>query len=363
MIQAISGAIPPGMFQHDTHQIRERHQAEVSSPDPSRSRGRVTFEESGHEPRNSPKAERTSDQGHESRVHRDRVHDRSRFGDVVGAAVFADRVRMEQHAEFRAKMNDVETAIRNLMGEADGGVLTAEQQQTFDGFVNDIVDLRDSHEFQHRRSAGADTISARILDRFGVEAAPASDSDVADKIARSAEKSVVPLSDIEDSTARSAKRMAEIKADTERVLQWMTNVEANFKWLGHPNDVPAVIEGMSQLLAERKVNAERKDLVILHAPPVAEATESTKAAPNSVDTVLDQRPPILVQDAAPTDERAVVFADRARIGQRAEFRAEMHDIRRGIRDLVGKVDGRKLTPEQQQSFDEFVKEIADMRES
>ncbi len=172
MIQAFSGATPPGMARHHSHQIQERLQAEANSPDPGRSWGRVKLEASGHEAHGSPNPERPYDHGQGFRGHSDRGHARFRFGDVVGSAVFADRARMEQRAEFRTEMHDIRTGIRDLMGEVDGGVLTPQQQQTFDGFVKDIVELRESYHFKHWRSADADMISARILDRFEVEPAP-----------------------------------------------------------------------------------------------------------------------------------------------------------------------------------------------
>ncbi len=58
------------------------------------------------------------------------------------------------------------------MGAVENGVLTPEQQQKFDGFVKDIVELRESYDFKHWRSVDPDFIGARILHRFGVEPAP-----------------------------------------------------------------------------------------------------------------------------------------------------------------------------------------------
>ncbi len=228
MIQAFTGATPPGMARHHSHQVQGRQQAEVNSPEPIRSWGRVKLEVSGHKPHGSPKPERPYDQGQGPRGHCDRGHARFRFGDVVGSAVFADRARMEQRAEFRAEMHDIRTGFRDLMGEVDGGVLTPEQQQTFDGLVKDIVELRESYDFKHWRSADADVISARILDRFGVEPAPSEGGETPDPGA------VAPSSASQQ--------------------------------------------------------------------PAAEVAALEEAASESVDTVSNQQPPILAEDAAPMDE-------------------------------------------------------------
>lgn len=114
------------------------------------------------------------------RGYRGRGVGRRPFGDVVAAAVFAHRMQMEQRAEFRAEMHEIGHDIRDLMEEVEGGQLTAEQQVTFEGYVQDIVDLRESLDFKHWRLADADVISARILDRFEVEAAPSEAAEATD---------------------------------------------------------------------------------------------------------------------------------------------------------------------------------------
>lgn len=58
------------------------------------------------------------------------------------------------------------------MGEVNGGQLTPQQQETFNKLVGKIVDLRNSGDNGRRRAPDADEMGARILKRFGVEAAP-----------------------------------------------------------------------------------------------------------------------------------------------------------------------------------------------
>jgi len=127
---------------------------------------------SEHESRESETSRRARGHDHGTRGHEGRGRGHQRFDDVVGAAAFADRMRMEKRDGLRAEMHEIRHGVRDLMAEAEGGRLTAEQQSTFDDYVHDIVDLRDSFDFKHWRPADADVISARILERFGVEAAP-----------------------------------------------------------------------------------------------------------------------------------------------------------------------------------------------
>ncbi len=218
MIQAFSGAIPPGMARHHSHQIQERLQAEANAPDPGRSWGRVKFEGSVHETDAPPKSARPNDQDQGRRGHCDRGHARFRFGDVVSSAVFADRARMEQRAEFRGEMHDIRSGIRDLIGEVDGGVLTPEQQQTFDGFVKDIVELRDSYDFKHWRSADADVISARILDRFGIEPAPSEAGETPDSgaVAQSSalQQSTTEVAALEEAAPESVDTVSDQQPST-----------------------------------------------------------------------------------------------------------------------------------------------------
>jgi len=88
------------------------------------------------------------------------------------AALFADRSRMEQRAEFRGQMHEIRHDIRDLMGTVEGGQLTTEQQETFDGYVQKIVDLREEYGIHSWRGANAEHVAERILNRFGVEPAP-----------------------------------------------------------------------------------------------------------------------------------------------------------------------------------------------
>lgn len=164
---------------HDhSHHVRKQNQPEMNSPPTDGSRGQVQFEKVGrpekseHESHESETSRRSRGHDHGTRSHGGRGGGHQRFGDVVGAAVFADRMHMENRAGFRAEMHEIRHGVRDLMEEVEGGQLTAEQQSTFDGYVHNIVDLRDSFDFKNWRPADADVISARILERFGVEAAP-----------------------------------------------------------------------------------------------------------------------------------------------------------------------------------------------
>ena len=172
MIEALFGANSSGMARHHSDRIQERFQATENSPDSSRSWGRAKFEMPFQESQGSQRPEHQSDNSQDYRGHCGRGHGRARFGDAVGSAVFADRARMQRHAEFRTEMHEIRSGVRDLMGKVEGGVLTPEQQQTFDGFVTEIVELRESYDFKHWRSTDADVISDRILHRFGVDPAP-----------------------------------------------------------------------------------------------------------------------------------------------------------------------------------------------
>ena len=82
--------------------------------------------------------------------------------------------------EFRTELSEIRSEIRGLMKEVEGGQLTPEQQDKFDGFVDDIVELRDSHDIKGWRAADAEAIGARILDRFCVTPAPSGVGEVSD---------------------------------------------------------------------------------------------------------------------------------------------------------------------------------------
>ena len=186
MIHASSGVFPPGMAHDHSHHLQGRNQPEMNLPATDGSRRRVEFEKAGRFEGSEP-VSHESDTSRRAYGHDDDMpgnrgwgHGHHRFGDVVGAAVFAHRMQMEQRAEFRAEMHDIRHDIRDLMEEVEGGQLTAEQQVTFGGYVQDIVDLRESFDFKHWRSADADVISALILDRFEVEAAPSEAAEATD---------------------------------------------------------------------------------------------------------------------------------------------------------------------------------------
>ena len=160
------------MARHQAHRVQERSQTAMNSPELDRSLGRVKFEMSGQESQSSQRPERPSDNSQDYRGHCGRGHGRGRFCDVVGSAVFADRLHTEKRAEFRTELREIRSEIRGLMKEVEGGQLTPEQQVKFDGFVDDIVELRDSHHIKGWRAADAEAIGTRILDRFGVASAP-----------------------------------------------------------------------------------------------------------------------------------------------------------------------------------------------
>ena len=170
MIHEITGAVPPRTAQHHQNPVhlQGRQQAETSSPDRTVLHDRAPLGQENRAANASHRAHRHDGDDHGHRIGGHRGNVRQRFNDVVGAAVFAFRMHMEK----RAEMHEIRTEIRGLMGEVDGGQLTPHQQETFDGLVGRIVELRNSHDSKHRRPADADVISARILNRFGVEAAP-----------------------------------------------------------------------------------------------------------------------------------------------------------------------------------------------
>ena len=173
------GAVAPGMIgqHHNSDFPRGRHQAETVSPNTTGPSDRVEFGQANPEANGSHRAHRHDDHDDSQRIAGLRGNARQRFNDVVGAAVFAHRVHMEARAEIR----DLRIEIRGLMGEVDGGQLTPQQQETFDKLVGKIVDLRNANDSRGRRPADADEISARILKRFGVEAAPREVVETTDK--------------------------------------------------------------------------------------------------------------------------------------------------------------------------------------
>ncbi len=158
----------------------------MKSPATDISLGRIEFdkagrvEESEHESHESESSRRAYGHDDDMRGHDGEEHGHHRFGDVVGAAVFAHRIQMLQRAEFRAEMHEIRHDIRDFMDGVEGGQLTAEQQSTFDGYVQDIVDLRESFDFKNWHQTDAEMISARILDRFGIEAAPSEAAETTD---------------------------------------------------------------------------------------------------------------------------------------------------------------------------------------
>jgi len=85
--------------------------------------------------------------------------------------LFADRMRMEQRAEFRGQIKEIRHEVRHLMGSVENGKLTAEQQTKFDGLVQDIVDLKEEFGIRRGHHANASDVGDRILNRFGVERA------------------------------------------------------------------------------------------------------------------------------------------------------------------------------------------------
>jgi hypothetical protein len=174
MIEANFDAISSAMSGRHAHRGHERFQLDSSTLEWGRIWGRMNLEPSGQENKVARDVEFDDDDGHRCGCR----HGHEKFGDVIGAAIFAHRQRMEQRAEFRAEMQDIRSGIHDLMGEVEGGVLSQEQQQQFDGFVQEIVELRESYDFRHWRTTDADLISARILHRFGVDPAPCGCPDV-----------------------------------------------------------------------------------------------------------------------------------------------------------------------------------------
>ena len=67
------------------------------------------------------------------------------------------------------------------MKNAEGGQLTSQQQNSFNILVDRLAELRDTIGHRRRGPANLDQIGARILRRFGVEAALADGSSAAVK--------------------------------------------------------------------------------------------------------------------------------------------------------------------------------------
>jgi len=170
MIEANFGAISSEMARHHANRVHERFQAQFNTMERGRAWSQMNFEISGREREGAREVEFSDGYGRGHRCGCD--HDDKKFGDVVGSAIFAHRQRMEQRAEFRAEMHEIRSGIRDLMGNVEGGVLSPEQQHKFDGFVQEIVDLRESYDFRNWRTTDADLISARILNRFDIDPAP-----------------------------------------------------------------------------------------------------------------------------------------------------------------------------------------------
>lgn len=130
-----------------------------------------------------------------------------RFDDAACNAMFALRTHMAR----RAEMHEIRSDIRDLMGEVEGGQLTARQQETFDELVGRIAELRGRFHHRHGHVPDAEKIGARILGRFGVEPAP---SDVSDAL--TVETATEPVTDktVTDETA-SAEMATEVTARDE----------------------------------------------------------------------------------------------------------------------------------------------------
>lgn len=89
----------------------------------------------------------------------------------VDAALFADRVRMDQRVDFRHQMRDIRHDIRSLLGSVEDGQLTADQQAAFDGYVKSMIDLREEFGIRRWHAVDADAVGNRILAWFGLERA------------------------------------------------------------------------------------------------------------------------------------------------------------------------------------------------
>lgn len=85
--------------------------------------------------------------------------------------LFADRMRMEQRAEFRGQIKEIRHEVRHLMGSVENGQLTSEQQTKFDGLVQDMIDLKEEFGIRRGHHASASDVGDRILNRFGVDRA------------------------------------------------------------------------------------------------------------------------------------------------------------------------------------------------
>jgi hypothetical protein len=169
MIHTINGAVPSWNAQHrHDHALSQSPQKiDKSSSDDTGLLNSAKLVHVESRPNSSLQSPHQDDRLHRHKVGNQGGNYGQLFNDVVGAAMFAHRAQMEA----RAEMKEIKTEVGTLMGDVFGGRLTPHQQDTFNKLVERLAELSNFNG-RHARMADADAIGVRILNKFGVEAAP-----------------------------------------------------------------------------------------------------------------------------------------------------------------------------------------------
>ena len=163
MIHGSVGAMQHSMAHQKIHLHSGGPQPEIRRPDRAQppDHGAQIHDHAGKPARMGP----AGDGGFARPVH-------SHFDHATGNTLFADRMRMENRAEFRGQAMDIRHEIRDIMGSVENGELTTEQQGGLDTQVQALLDLRAEFNILPGHEASVSDLSTKILDHFGVEPAP-----------------------------------------------------------------------------------------------------------------------------------------------------------------------------------------------
>ena len=188
--------------------------------------------------------------------------------------LFADRMRMDQRTEFRGQIMEIRHEVRHLMGSVEDGQLTTEQQTKFDGFVQDMIDLKEEFGIRRGHHANASDVGDRILNRFGVERAAVDctcDGTVGDSPDADAATPATETPDETPDMAETAETPASC-GDSHAAME-TCSVEAACEATGPVVETPAQAPGVVDVdVAAVTVTIEETDTAAATAEVTAEVT-------------------------------------------------------------------------------------------